>query len=149
MTVGGPDRARELARTLLAACLPSAGPRTEDPATAASPAAALLTETFRCWTPLRDWERGRAGIETLRQILAAYCARLPDGVQFRLSALIAGDSDVVVEAATPAPGGTVSVTLVLTLDSDLVDEVRCYADPRAIDVTVGPPPGSDGDTGRR
>ena len=121
MSLDGAERARALALTLLAACLPAPeGPRP----------AAPLTESFRCWTPLRDWEQDGAGIETLRQIFATYWTGHADA-QVRPSALIVGDSAAVMEAVAPGAGReSVRVTLVLTLASSLVDEVRCYVDPR-------------------
>lgn len=136
MSAGGTEQARAVARRLLAACLPSAGAAAPAPPVAGS---------VRCWTPLRDWEQGSSGLASLRQIMAAYCARLPSGAEFSPSALITDGSLVVVEAATAGTGReAVNVTLVLVLNSDLVEEVRCYTDPRALDAAAAPPEGGLG-----
>jgi hypothetical protein len=116
-------RARTVARALLVACAPGGDLRL-----------APVADAFRCWTPYRDWEQGDAGIRALAEVMAA-CRNLSgDGTDLRLHALITDGEAVVAEAeARPGPGGSqVSMTLVLRLSPELVEEVKVYVDPRAL-----------------
>lgn len=123
MSAGSIETARAIARELLAACSPGA-----------EAAQAPVTAAFRCWTPLRDWEHGEAGIAALRRIVRAYCAAQPGTGKVRESAVISNGTEVVIEAAEAREGDQLplSITLLLVLNGGLVNEVRCYVDPRAI-----------------
>lgn len=129
------QRARDVAWSLFQACLPEP-PRPARGGDETPRRALPVTPAVRCWTPFRDWERGEAAIESLRQTLAAYRALLPDGAKFEPAALISDGSAVVAEA-TATGHGAASVTLVLTLRGGLVDEIRCYADPRELNPSSG------------
>lgn len=123
MSAGGNEKARAVALEVLAACSPGM-----------EAAAVPVTATFRCWTPLGDWEQGEAGVAALRKVMRAYCARLSGDGQLSPSAVITDGTEVVVEASIAGESGQlpVCVTLLLVLKSGLVDEVRCYVDPRAV-----------------
>jgi hypothetical protein len=66
--------------------------------------------------------------------MRAYRAAVPGANSVRPNAVITDGEYVVVEASTPGQPGQlpVSSTFVLALRSGLVDEVRCYLDPRAV-----------------
>ncbi len=127
MSAVGRESARAAAGGFLAACLPGA-----------DPPGALVTETFRCWTPLGDWQHGTAALAALRQVMAAFCSRLPGTAAFRPDTVVAGESAVVVEAKAPGIRQEIAtMTVVLTLRSGLVEEARCYVDPRALGIPSG------------
>lgn len=115
MTAPDRDRARAVTATLLAGCLPQASP---------DAALDVVTAGFRCWTPLDDWQSGLAGLVALRRAMSA-C-----GTEFRLQPIVADGERVVAEAWTAGHQGRPGpITFVLTLDSGLVSEVRCYLVP--------------------
>jgi hypothetical protein len=117
------ERARELASMFLAGCLdePTAG-------------LAGVSRSFRCWTPLDDWQEGPAGLEALNRVLvSAHTAGLLD---LKPDAAITDGEVVVLELAAPSSvPATPTVTIVLTLDGDVVEEARCYVDVRLLDLS--------------
>lgn len=117
------ERARAVAARLLTGCLPGAAPESFP-----------VTAGFRCWSPFHDWAAGEEGLAALRQVMRAYCAAVPGANVFQPNAVISDGKHVVVEASTSGQPGQlpVSGTFVLALRSGLVDEVRCYLDPRAV-----------------
>lgn len=117
------ERARAVAVELLTGCLPGA-----------APASLPVTAGFRCWTPFHDWAAGAEGLAALRQVMRAYRAAVPGANSFQPNAVISDGEHVVVEASTPRQPGQLpaSSTFVLTLRSGLVDEARCYLDPRTV-----------------
>jgi hypothetical protein len=117
------EHARALSLDLLAACQPDAsGP-------------APVSDSFRCWTPLQDWASGAEGLSALRQVLRACAAAVAGAYSFNLNAVISDGQQVVIEADARAErgGSPVNCTFVLVLRAGLVDEVRCYLDPRVVE----------------
>lgn len=117
------DQARAAAARLLAACLPQA---------ARDAALDVVTDGFRCWTPLDDWQSGAAGLAALRRAMSVYgTAAGPVAGRLNLQPLVTDGERVVAEACTAGRPNRppITVTFVLTLDSGLVSEVRCYLDP--------------------
>jgi hypothetical protein len=110
VTAPGRDQARAATARLLAGCLRQAEP---------GAALDVVTAGFRCWTPLDDWQSGVAGLAALRRAMGS-C-----GPEFRLRPIVTDGERAVAEAWTA--GGP--ITFVLTLDSGLVSEVRCYLVP--------------------
>lgn len=95
---------------------------------------APVTEGFRCWTPVHDWAAGADGLAALREVLRACAAAVPGADTSGFDAVISDGEHVVVEASAPARTGQlpVSATFVLAFRGGLVDEVRCYLDPKAV-----------------
>ena len=117
------QHARTLSLELLVACQPGAS------------AQALVTDGFRCWTPLHDWAAGADGLPALRHVLGA-CARAASAVPvFTARAVISDGETVVIEAEIRAEhgGSLVNCTFVMGLRAGLVHEVRCYFDPRTVE----------------
>lgn len=116
------EHARARSLELLAACQPDGS------------GSAPVTEGFRCWTPLHDWATGAEGLSALRQVLRACAAAVAGAYSFGPRVVISDGEQVVVEADGRAErgGAPVSCTFVLVLRAGLVDEVRCYLDPRVV-----------------
>ena len=116
------EHARALGLELLAACQPDASGQ------------APVTDSFRCWTPLRDWATGVDGMSALRDVLRA-AAAVGGASAFTARAVISDGETVVIEAdiRPDHDGQPVSCTFVLGLQAGLVKDVRCYFDPRAVE----------------
>lgn len=117
------EQARAVAARLLAGCLPQASHEA---------ALDVVTAGFRCWTPLDDWQSGAAGLAALRRAMSVYeTGAGPGSGQFRLQPLVTDGERVVAEACAGGRPGhpPITITFVLTLDSGLVSEIRCYLDP--------------------
>lgn len=120
------EQARMAATRLLAACLPQASHEA---------ALDIVTDGFRCWTSLDDWQSGAEGLAALRRVMSVHGTGAESGTgQFPLQALVTDGEHVVVEASIASRTGhpLISITFVLVLDSGLVGEVRCYLDPDVV-----------------
>lgn len=124
---------RDAALALLAACSPE------------RPAEPPLSPSFACWTPLTDWARGPAdGLAALRRAAAAALAAAAAHAKLAPSAVVACPETVVIEVELPGRdelrgrdersrrGGSVSMTLSVSMRGGLVEEARCYLDPEAV-----------------
>lgn len=123
MNAADREHAREVALRLLTACLPQS---------AQEAALDVVTPGFSCWTPVHDWQSGAAAVTALRGVVSRYgMAARPGTEQLPLQALATDGEQVVAELGTASEPGQPSVrtTLVLVLNTGLVDEVRCYLDP--------------------
>ena len=129
MSTADTGRARVVAHKLIAACS-VAGDAAEVP----------LSGAFRCWTPFADWQRAEAGMEALRGVTADFCTLAGVAGRFRPDVIITDGEIVVLEAAIAAEPGhpAVTMTLLVALNDGLVEEVRCYVDPRAFETLRWP-----------
>jgi hypothetical protein len=117
------ERARALCLELLAACQPGGSGQTP------------VTDSFRCWTPVHDWATGADGLSALRHVLGACAATSKGAAAPTAHAVISDGETVVIETDIRAKHGgpQISYTFVLGLQAGLVDDVRCYFDPRVVE----------------
>ena len=102
-----------------------------------APPDGLLTQGFRCFTPLHDWLDGDEAAKALGEVLRACAASSSEDARPNL---VAGDDAAVVELLL-APGAherglTVTspspCTVAFVLAGNRVAEARCYFDPAGV-----------------
>lgn len=74
-------------------------------------------------------------MKALRGVMVDFCTLADMAGRFRPDTVITDGEVVILEAATAAGPGkpAVTMTLLVALNDGLVEEVRCYVDPRAFE----------------